>query len=174
MKKTAFILLALLAPFHTAPARSDDASPATYRRVAGMGRYNPEKTESEGRADTFKLEARLGKIQVWKLHPWVGVDLLPENAFYIGAGLETDIDLSENWVLTLQEGIGHFAPGQLERAKYRFPQEGIQFRSQIELAYRLQDDTRIGVNIAHMSNAAIQMPNPGSTIVGVVFHLPVK
>lgn len=47
----------------------------------------------------------------------------------------------------------------------------LQFRSSVTLAYELQDGSRVGVRVAHISNARIRESNPGANEVLLTYGL---
>jgi hypothetical protein len=48
----------------------------------------------------------------------------------------------------------------------------LEFRSGLELAYRFDDRSRLGLEISHRSNASIYEDNPGEETLMVFYHLP--
>ncbi len=68
--------------------------------------------------------------------------------------------------------IPSFAPGLWSRGDGKKLGHAIEFRSQIELNYRLRYGTRIGIALSHMSNAGIDDRNPGVNSVTVSFSIP--
>ena len=55
-----------------------------------------------------------------------------------------------------------FAPGYYHEGSGLDLGHALEFRSQIEFAYRFDDRSRIGVAVSHMSNASIADENPGT------------
>ncbi|MBT5810587.1 MAG: acyloxyacyl hydrolase, partial [Rhodospirillaceae bacterium] len=48
----------------------------------------------------------------------------------------------------------------------------VEFRSGVELAYRLDDRARLGVAFHHISNASLSDNNPGTETLTLTFSLP--
>ena len=48
----------------------------------------------------------------------------------------------------------------------------IEFRSRLEIAYRVADRSRIGLAISHVSNAGIEGDNPGTNSVSAYCSVP--
>jgi hypothetical protein len=48
----------------------------------------------------------------------------------------------------------------------------VEFRSSIELSYRFDNRTRLGVSFYHLSNASIGDTNPGTEVLSVVYSIP--
>ena len=50
----------------------------------------------------------------------------------------------------------------------------LEFRSQIEIAYRFDDRARLGLSLSHMSSASIGDKNPGTESIMVTYALPIE
>ena len=48
----------------------------------------------------------------------------------------------------------------------------IEFRSQIEVAYRFDDRSRLGLAFSHISNASIGDTNPGVEVLNDYYSIP--
>ncbi|MDP6622047.1 MAG: acyloxyacyl hydrolase, partial [Alphaproteobacteria bacterium] len=48
----------------------------------------------------------------------------------------------------------------------------IEFRSQLELAYRFDDRSRLGVSLSHISNASLDDNNPGTESLMLNYAVP--
>ncbi|HEX7184582.1 MAG TPA: acyloxyacyl hydrolase [Thermoanaerobaculia bacterium] len=100
-----------------------------------------------------------------KLLPRFVPDLIPVAGFMAGSqgtlyfygGFRVDYPLGERWVATPSWGVGLY-----ERADGKRLGGPLEFRSGIELAYRLRDGSRLGVCLYHLSNAGLFDFNPGS------------
>lgn len=163
------LLLAAIMVF-SAPARAQDV---VDRIVFGIARYNPDGEQSSDYRTSIHAELRLASLPVWKLHPWLGLELNENKSSFAGAGLETDIDLSDEWVLTLQSGMGYFDDGTQEKLNNLYPDTGFQFRSTAEIAYKFDRGGRLGISVSHTSNAGLREDNSGAEQVGIVGHVPV-
>ena len=75
--------------------------------------------------------------------------------------------LSPNWALT-----PHFGPGVFHDSDQVKLGHTIQFRSGIELTYRMPNDIRIGLGISHLSNGSLGDLNPGTEAVDLTFSMP--
>ena len=171
------VIMSLSGPVWAQETSSDYEGDRTNRIVFGGGLYNVIDDGAKDPVDTFRLEARLGEIPVWKFHPWLGIEVVDAEFGWIGAGLESDIELTDWLVLTLQTGVGYFDDGghggddDLERP-YN-PESGFEFRHQVELAVKTENDWRIGVGFSHMSNLGIgDTFNPGIESVTLNVHMP--
>ena len=89
---------------------------------------------------------------------------------FLGAGVLVDIYLGRRFVLTPS-----FAPtwwrGKTDTLDLGYP---LEFRSQMELSYRFNDRSRLGLAISHYSNASLGDTNPGTETVSVYYSIPLN
>ena len=131
----------------------------------GIGAF--DVIQDKNQALDFRLEYRHGG-KLWLFKPWVGVEATSDGGLYGAGGLLIDIDLGPNFVLTPSLGIGAFAEGDGKDLGHT-----VEFRSQIEAAYRFDDLSRLGIAFSHISNASLGDKNPGVEILTVYYSLPV-
>jgi hypothetical protein len=91
------------------------------------------------------------------LIPVAGVMVTSKSLAYGYAGLRADLPLGDRWTLTPGFAAGIFRRG--DGADLGGP---VEFRSSIELAYRLGATSRVGLGFYHLSNAGLYTVNPGS------------
>lgn len=133
-----------------------------------LGMYNaidtPKELEAriEYRPDTY--------VFIKELKPWAGLDLTSELSAWAGAGLLLDLKLAENIYLLPSFGIGLYAQGNSE-TDLDFP---LAFRSQLELAYRFENSSRISLAFSHLSNASLGRHNPGAESLVLYYHKPLQ
>jgi hypothetical protein len=145
----------------------------TDRIVFGLADYNPADTGAPAHNTAVRAELRLATIPVWKFHPWLGAETGSHGMSWAGAGLETDIDLSKDWGLTLQAGAGYFDDGTRHKHYNLNPPAGFEFRDQIEVSYKIADEgARVGLSWSHISNAGLRTENPGINAIGLNVHVP--
>jgi hypothetical protein len=70
-------------------------------------------------------------------------------------------------VLTPSFGAGLYADGGGKELGH-----AVEFRSQIEIAYRFDNRARLGLAFSHISNASIGDKNPGVEVLNVYYSLP--
>ncbi len=145
-----------------APARADGDDPSFL--VFGLGYYDMNKQDDT--AADFRLEYRHGE-KFWIFKPWVGVEGTSDGAFYGAVGVLVDVYFGTRVVLTPSFGAGLYAEGSGKDLGHV-----VEFRSQIELSYRFDDRSRLGVAFSHISNASIADDNPGVEILNVYYSLP--
>jgi hypothetical protein len=144
------------------PARADGDDPSFL--AFGLGYYDVNK-QNDTAAD-FRLEYRHGK-KFWIFKPWIGVEGTSDGAFYGAAGILLDIYFGTRVVLTPSFGGGFYADGNGKELGHE-----IEFRSQIEIAYRFDDRSRLGLAFSHISNASIGDKNPGVEVLNLYYSLP--
>lgn len=76
---------------------------------------------------------------------------------YVYGGFRFDYPLGRRWMLS-----PGWATGIYYRGYGRDLGSSLEFRSQVELAYLLSRNTRVGLCLYHLSNARISVFNPGS------------
>lgn len=175
MKKTPLILLALCLAL---PAH---AEPSPDLISLGGGVYNFDKAERGRKSGDIRAEYRWGTSLLpmiahdfvavdpyVQLHPALGLEANTKGALYGNAGLNLDITFLRYGILTWSESIGAFTEGNDARPMGSM----LQFRSQIELGFKLPNALRITGFISHISNAYIAHDNPGAEIAGVYLHIP--
>ncbi len=145
-----------------APARADGDDPSFL--VFGLGYYDMNKQDNT--AVDFRLEYRHGE-KFWIFKPWVGVEGTSDGAVYGAAGVRVDVYFGKRVVLTPSFGAGLYAEGDGKDLGHV-----VEFRSQIELSYRFDDLSRLGLAFSHISNASIADDNPGVEILNLYYSLP--
>ncbi len=99
--------------------------------------------------------------------PLFGIMGTDKCSFYVYGGMALDIFLGKNVILTPS-----FAPGIYTRGwgkKLWFP---LEFRSSMELAYAFPNQSRIGAQFYHISNASIGKRNPGTEALVFFYSIP--
>ena len=93
----------------------------------------------------------------WVVRPAVGAMATSGEALYGYAGFRLEIPLGARWLLTPQSAAGYYDRGDEKELG-----GSVQFRSGLELAYRLNPEHSVGAVFYHLSNAGLERPNPGS------------
>ena len=92
----------------------------------------------------------------WKIKPFAGISGTSDESFYVFAGGLINFFIGKHFVITPS-----FAPGLYSKGNGKELYHPLEFRSQIEIAFRFTNGARIGASIGHMSNASLGPPNPG-------------
>lgn len=99
-----------------------------------------------------------------RLKPMVGISANEDDAFWAYGGVRYDYAFAEHWVVAPSLAITLYEDGDSKDLGGT-----VQFRSSLELSYRLRSGQRVGVAFYHLSNAGIQDPNPGEDSLVVVW-----
>jgi lipid A 3-O-deacylase len=133
--------------------------------TVSAGWFDLNRKKDEGAE--FRLEYR-SNYKLWELKPFATLAVASNGMTFIGAGVLMDVYFGKRWVLTPS-----FAPTWW-RGKTSTLNLGhaVEFRSQMELAYRFDDRSRIGLSISHYSNASLSNNNPGTEALMVNYSMP--
>jgi len=104
---------------------------------------------------------------LWIFNPIAGMIVNTDLAAYGYAGLQTDIFFGTRIVLTPSFSVGWY-----ERGDSKDLGHNIEFRSAVELAYRFDNRSRLGIQIYHMSNARLADENPGTEVIALTWSRP--
>ena len=143
------------------PARADD--PDFIAFSAGVFDLGKNQTAAEGRLE-YRSDFRL-----WFFKPFAGVMATSDGAAYGYAGVLVDIFFGDRSVASLS-----FAPGAYTKGSGKNLGHELEFRSQVELAYRFDDRARLGLALSHMSNASIGRKNPGAESLVLTYAVPLR
>ena len=98
------------------------------------------------------------------LIPTAGLMVRAPGSLYAYGGFRADLPLGERWT---------FSPGWATGLFHRSPDFDLggplEFRTSLELAYRLPGGSRLGLCLYHLSNAGLFERNPGSESLVVTY-----
>lgn len=101
---------------------------------------------------------------------WIaGAEADTNRSAYGYAGLLYDIPLTEKWSLSPSVSAGLYKKGEGKDLGGAF-----EFRDSIEVNYKLEDGSRVGLALNHKSSAGINDSNPGTEVVQVVYSTPLN
>jgi lipid A 3-O-deacylase len=120
-------------------------------------------------AADFRGEYRWTRSLLWELKPWFGFEFTSKSARYALAGLYLDQPLGRRWRLTPSTAVGIYGRGRGKELGYP-----VEFRNQIELGYAFPDGSRVALAFGHISNAGMGLRNPGTEVLTVYFHFPLR
>jgi lipid A 3-O-deacylase len=153
-----FTTLCLMA-FIAAPASADD--PDFLAVSAGIHDFHDNRTAAEGR-----IEYR-SDIELSVFRPFTGFMMTNDSAMYGYGGVFMDLFFGRRLVLQPSFAVGAYAKGSGKDLGH-----WIEFRSQLELAWRFDDRSRLGLSVNHISNASLSDNNPGTESVVLTYALP--
>lgn len=115
-----------------------------------------------------RLEYRLDKSN-WKIDPFIGIMGNSDEAKYIYFGNYVEFVFFNKLVLSPSSGLGFYFRGKSKDLSFI-----LEFRSQLEIAYRFKNLMKIGISLCHISNASIKPPNIGVESLALTFVFPIK
>ncbi len=121
--------------------------------------------QNDDKAVDFRVEYRHSRI--WFFKPWLGFEATSDGSTYLAGGVMFDIYFGRRIVLTPSFGAGWWRNGGGKDLGHP-----VEFRSQVELAYRFNDRSRLGVAISHLSNASLGDDNPGTEVLSFYYSIP--
>lgn len=122
--------------------------------------------QDKDQAVEFRAEYRSDR-KLWIFKPFIGAMGTTDSAVYVYGGVLVDLFFGRRWVLT-----PNFAAGYYDEGDGRDLGHELEFRSSLELSYRFDNRTRLGLSFYHMSNASIGDSNPGTEVLSIVYSIP--
>ncbi len=113
-----------------------------------------------------RLEVRLNPG--WTVNPFGGIMTNTGGAVNLFAGFFKDIYLNSFLILTPS-----FAPGIYYKHNSKDLHFLLEFRSQIEIAVKFENNIKVGVGFSHTSNASLGNLNPGVESLAMIFYFPI-
>lgn len=130
---------------------------------AGFFDFNRQKDQGA----EFRIDYR-SNFKLWHFKPFLTVAGVSNGMTFIGGGILLDVYFGRRFVVTPS-----FAPtwwrGKTDELDLG---HGLEFRSQIEFAYRFDDRSRLGIAFSHSSNASLGNTNPGTETLLVNYSYP--
>lgn len=158
--------LLFIAIYGHAPAYAQSMAPDLLS--LSIGEYDVFDSDN---AAEFRGEYRPGTDWlIASLRPWLGAEATTDGTIWGGGGLLYDLQASEKINVTPSLGAGLYTEGSSD-LDLGSP---IEFRSQIEVSYKIVGETRLGVSISHMSNWGLDDKNPGAESVNLYVHVPLS
>lgn len=120
-------------------------------------------------AAEFRMEYR-SKYRWWLFKPFAGVTATTNPAAFAYAGVLTDFYFGNRIVVTPSVGAGPYLRGGGKDLGHVF-----EIRSALEVAYRFDNRSRIGLMFYHISNAGLgDDKNPGAEALSITYSIPLN
>ncbi len=175
MRKIIFLILFCLYSFNVSSEGYD---------VFGIGIYDVKFDGSEDNQSTdFRFERRFDNTildigpesdNFFFLKPFIGLEYTSDSASYFITGIYLEdnlgqlIDGKENKIIFSPSfGLGFYDNGSGKDLG-----NDLQFRTTLELIYKLKNKNRIGLSLGHISNANLGSKNPGVEIISLSYQIP--
>ena len=143
------------------PAFADDPDFLSF----SAGSYDWNRQKEQGAE--FRLEYR-SDTKLWMFKPFAALAGTSTGQGFLGAGVLIDVFLGRRFVVTPS-----FAPHLYTGGNSKLDLDYlVEFRSQLEVAYRFDDRSRLGLAVSHYSNASLGDTNPGTESAMLVYSVP--
>ena len=154
------------APGPTSAAAEEDDS-HFLSLAAGYYDISDDMDAAEFRAQ-FRAQLR-ARNSFWYFKPFGGLMVTSDAAVNVFAGTLVDFKFGRRFVVTPSLAVGLYEDGNGKDLGHV-----VQFLTGIELAYRFDDRSRLGVAFYHLSNAGLSDNNPGTEVVSLVYSIPLN
>ena len=102
------------------------------------------------------------------VRPWVGAEPTSRGSVWGGGGVLLDIGVGR-FALVPSVGVGGY-----HRGNGKDLGNVLEFRSAVELQYKFEDQSRVGLGISHISNAGTTPRNPGTEAIFFNYQVPLN
>jgi len=121
-------------------------------------------------AGVFSIQYRTSKtFEFLRIRPVLGLLATTDESVYAWFGLSTDMTFFERIVLTLDAGVGGYDKGNGQTLGH-----DLNFRTGGVLAWRFNNNARLGVGFHHLSNAGLDAINPGTESLSLYYSHPLN
>jgi len=131
----------------------------------GIGYYD---IFADDEAAEFRLEYR-NKYRFLLFKPFTGIAVTTEQAVFAYAGVYSDFYFGRRIVISPSVAPGYYHNGGGKDLGHEF-----EIKSGLEIAYRLDDRSRIGLHFYHISNAGLEDTKPGVEVLGTSYSIPLN
>lgn len=147
-------------PWRLGPPQAIVASSGMFEPIVGDGSSYEIGAELQFAPRRFRFLPGF----VPDLIPTAGIIASAQGALFPYGGLRADLPLGERWVISPGWSMGFYYQS------YSKDLGGpLEFRTQIEVAYRMNGNARVGLCLYHLSNGGLSRPNPGSESLVVTY-----
>ena len=147
------------------PTKSSHADDPSFLSM-GAGYYD---LLHEADAAELRVEYR-NRHRWWIFKPFAGVTATTNPAAFLYAGVLSDFYFGNRIVATPSIAAGPYIRGSGKDLGHVF-----EIRSGLELAYRFDDRSRVGLMFYHISNAGLgDDRNPGAEVLSLTYSIPLN
>ena len=158
-------MLVLLLSTYSVLAK-DPPNPATAMLNITAGQVGV--LDNDLNSQRYGLEYRFKPFSKYKIVPSVGFAYSNNDDYFIYTDVRHDFWLNNRWVVSPSFGFGSFSDGEKIELGSDF-----EFRSGVEVAYRFNNNHRLGLAIYHLSNAGFSDKNPGTEALVLSYSIPI-
>ena len=147
MKKYRLLILFIIVPLFTNAVAQENSIALT------LGNF--DILQNSYNSPEVRIEYKFDKLK-YNVIPFSGIMANLDGAFFVFLGLQYDIKLLDFLFLTPS-----FSPGFYEKGRSKNLNFLLEFRTQVELSIKLENNKRLGINFNHISNGRLSLYNPG-------------
>ena len=133
----------------------------------GLGKYDFNRKKESG--GELRVEYRSEK-QLAIVKPFVAIAATNTSQGFVGAGFLSDFFVGKRFVITPSFAPHYYWGGNKKLDLGHW----VEFRSQMEFAYRFDNRSRLGMAISHYSNAGLGNSNPGTETGTIYLSVPIN
>jgi|GEM_PF-1333453 hypothetical protein len=150
-----------------APAQADSVPGASSHITINAGAFsvfNPARTRGQVECEFYP------NLRIWFCYGYVGAFVTTNSSASVFAGLTIPIRVKKHFLVRLS-----FAPG-LYTSMERKSDLGylLEFRTSLKMAYVFRNDSRLGIQFSHISNANLNRWNPGAEVLVISWEIPFR
>ena len=107
--------------------------------------------------------------KLWIFRPQAGVLMSFTGAFMVYGGLIWPASPVKWLVIQTGAAMGYYESG--DGVNLGYP---LEFRLSLSILYKFRNSAQLGMEFAHISNANLGPPNPGTESISFIFQFPVR
>lgn len=166
-RKVLLVCLVILMVSGTSFGQQDTLMKSPSAICAGIGVFNA--FDYPDLAAHVELEF-FSPWRAWVFYPYGGLSISGGSSLYLCAGLTLPIRFARHFLLRLG-----FAPGLYWSFDPRLDLGcALEFRSSIKLSYVLKNQSSLGIQLSHISNAGLGNKNPGTEVLVISYEVPLR
>ena len=162
--RSLLLMVAVLMPVSTAIGQEKKGDPEFLSGAFGAFDFNRTKDQGTEVRVEYRSDKKLSNL----FKPFAVAAYSTSGHAFLGGGLLIDVFFGRRYVVTPSLSPHLYFGGDSD-LDLDFP---IQFRSQLEIAYRLDNRARVGLALSHYSNASLGSSNPGTESLMLYYSLP--
>ncbi|MFC2101723.1 acyloxyacyl hydrolase [Bacteroidota bacterium] len=131
-----------------------------------LGAYNVFR--SEYIHGLFEIEF-YPRWKAWFFYPFAGAFVNTNAKACFFAGITIPIKVKKHLLIRLSFAPGLYTVSDEKKDLGYF----LEFRSALKLAWIFNNNSRLGVELSHISNAGLHHPNPGAETLVISYEIPI-
>ncbi len=136
----------------------------SYSIFGGTYDYDDDNTTNLFGLNYHMSDNKIELINILTINPVIGGFITSENASMFYSGFETNIG-ADSIHLNLSSSAGIYSNGDGKDLGNDF-----QFKSEVNIFYKISKESRIGIGSHHISNAGLATVNPGTNNYYMIYN----